>query len=78
MPAAPLPETPVAADLRDARLKAANRRMALVLASIALLFFVGIIATRYIGDATTGIGVLGGAVLLFLVIAIGRNLHDKR
>ena len=53
----------------------ANRRTALVLASIALVFFVGILATRFIGDGSTGISVLGGAVLLFLILAIGRNLR---
>ena len=58
-----------------ARLRSANRRTALVLLSIALVFFVGVIATHFIGDATTGIAVIGSAVLLFLVVAIGRNLR---
>ena len=58
--------------------KAANRRTALALASIAAVFFAGIIATRFVGEATTGIAIMGGAVLLFLVFAIGRNLIDKR
>jgi len=59
----------------DARLKASNRTTALVLASIAVVFFVGIIATRFMGGPATGIGIVGAAVLLFLVVAIGRNLR---
>jgi len=55
--------------------KAANLRTALVFASIAVVFFVGIIATKWLGGPTTGIVVMGGAVVLFLVFAIGRNLR---
>jgi hypothetical protein len=58
-----------------ARLKSANRTTALVLASIAVVFFVGIIATKFMGGPVTGIGIVGSAVLLFLVVAIGRNLR---
>jgi hypothetical protein len=61
----------------DARLKSRNRRTALVLLSIAAVFFVGIIATRFMDGSATGIGVMGSAVLLFLVVAIGRNLRGK-
>ena len=61
-----------AADVAQ-RLRTSNRRIAWTLASIATVFFAGIIATRWVGG-TIGIGVLGAAVLLFLVIAIGRNL----
>ena len=57
------------------RLKSANLRTALVFASIALVFFVGIIATKWMGGPTIGIGVMGVAVLVFLVFAIGRNLR---
>ena len=60
------------------RLRAANRRTALVLAGIAIVFFLGIMATRFMGGPITGIGILGSAVLLFLVVAIGRNLRDKQ
>ena len=60
------------------RLRAANRRTAFVLAAIAMLFFVGIIGSKFIGGQATGIGVVGAAVLLYLVVAIGRNLRDKR
>ena len=46
--------------------------------SIAVVFFVGIIATKFMGGPATGIGVVGAAVLLYLVVAIGRNLRDRR
>ncbi len=60
------------------RLRASNRRTAFVLAAIAATFFVGIIGSKFIGGQATGIGVVGAAVLLYLVVAIGRNLRDKR
>jgi hypothetical protein len=56
-------------------LRAANKRTALVLASIAAVFFVGVIASKLLGSPAMSIGVIGGAVLLFLVIAIGRHLR---
>ncbi len=37
------------------------------------VFFVGIIFAKFVGDTSTGMTVLGAAVLLFLVVAIGRN-----
>lgn len=58
-----------------ARRKAANVRTALVLASIAVVFFFGVIVSRYLGSPIASIGVIGGAVLLFLVVAIGRHLR---
>ncbi len=58
--------------------RSANRKTALVLLSIAIVFFVGIIATKFMGGGVTGIGVMGTVVLLFLVVAIGRNLRSKR
>jgi hypothetical protein len=60
---------------RDAgRLKAANRRTGLSLLAIALTFFFGIILSRLIDSPVVSIGVVGGAVLLYLVVAIGRHL----
>jgi hypothetical protein len=56
-------------------MRRANVRTALILASIAAVFFFGIIAAKLTGDASTGISVLGAAVLLFLAVAIGRNLR---
>ncbi len=73
MPALSMPDTEAAA-----RIRASNRRTALTLVSIALVFFFGIIATKFMGGPATGIGVVGSAVLLYLVVAIGRNLRDKR
>jgi VIT1/CCC1 family predicted Fe2+/Mn2+ transporter len=58
------------------RLRASNRRTAFTLAAIAVMFFLGIIGSRFIGGAT-GIGVVGASVLLYLVVAIGRNLRDR-
>jgi hypothetical protein len=57
------------------RLRASNLRTALVLASIAAVFFVGVIAARVFAGPETGVSVLGAVVLLFLVLAIGRNLR---
>jgi hypothetical protein len=61
-----------------ARLRAQNRKTALVLLAIAIVFFVGIIATKFMGGPATGIGVVGSAVLLYLVVAIGRSLRSKQ
>ena len=60
------------------RLRASNRRTAFVLAAIAATFFVGVIGSKFMGGQAMGLSVLGIAVLLFLVTAIGRNLSSKR
>ena len=60
---------------RDARLRAANRRTGFVLLAIVLLFFVGFILTRFIESTALSMGIVGGAVLLYLVVAIGRHLR---
>jgi hypothetical protein len=57
------------------RMNSANLRTAVVFASIALAFFIGIIATKWMGGPAIGIGVMGVAVLVFLVFAIGRNIR---
>jgi len=57
------------------RIRRANLRTGLILAAIALVFFVGIIATRFIGDSAIGMSVVGLSILLFLSIAIGRNIR---
>ena len=59
------------------KVRNANVRTALILASIAVVFFFGIIFARYIGDASTGMTVIGFAILLFLVVTIGRNVRRK-
>ncbi len=53
----------------------ANLRTALVFASIAIVFFVGIIVAQAIGGPVIGVGVMGAVVLLFLAFAIGRSLR---
>jgi hypothetical protein len=51
----------------------ANRRTALILASIALVFFGGMIAAQYTGATTVGIGVVGFGIIGFLLVVIERN-----
>jgi hypothetical protein len=60
---------------RDPRVKAAVRRTGLLLLAIALLFFFGIIASRFIESEAVSIAVVGGAILLYLLVAIGRHLR---
>ncbi len=55
--------------------KAANVKTALVFASIAAVFFVGIIVAHAYGGPLVGIAVMGSAILLFLAFAIGRSLR---
>ena len=55
----------------------ANLRTALVFASIAIVFFAGIIVAHAIGGPVIGVGVMGAVVLAFLVFAIGRNLRVR-
>jgi hypothetical protein len=59
----------------DAR-RIASIRTALTLASIALVFFGGIIYAQYSGEPTIGMSVLGFGVIGFLLVAIGRNLRQ--
>ncbi|MFO1316052.1 MAG: cytochrome oxidase small assembly protein [Burkholderiales bacterium] len=61
----------------QARTRAANVRTALALLSVAVVFFFGVLVAKYVGDTSTGMTVLGVAVLLFLLIAIGRNLRGR-
>jgi hypothetical protein len=58
--------------------KTANLRTALVFASIAAVFFVGIIAAHAWGGPMIGVGVMGAVVLMFLAFAIGRNLRRPK
>jgi hypothetical protein len=60
---------------RDPRVRAAIRRTGLLLLAIALLFFFGFIASRFIEDDAVSMAVVGGAVLLYLLVAIGRHLR---
>jgi len=59
----------------NTRLRAANRRTGALLVAIALLFFFGIIASRFIDSPLVSTAVVGGAVLLYLIVAIGRHLR---
>lgn len=63
---------------REARLRATNLRTALVLAALALTFFVGVIASHYFGGYAAGMSAVGFAVFVFLAFAIGRNLASRR
>ncbi len=58
-----------------ARLRHANLRTALAVALIAVLFFVGVIAAQFVGNSAVGMSVVAAAVLVFLAVAIGRNLR---
>jgi hypothetical protein len=55
--------------------RAASRRTALVLISIAVAFFAGVILAQYSGAPSVGIAVLGFTILGFLTVAIGRNVR---
>ena len=57
------------------RQQRANRTVALILGSIAVVFFVGVIVAQMVGTPTASIAVLGTAVLLYLAVAIGRHLR---
>ena len=57
--------------------RTSNVRTALILLSIALVFFFGIIFAKFVGDASTGMTVIGFAILLFLVVTIGRSFRKK-
>jgi small neutral amino acid transporter SnatA (MarC family) len=71
-----LPRTMAVEPGRDdaARQRAAVRRTGLLLLAIALLFFFGVIASRFIESPVVSIAVVGGAILLYLLVAIGRHL----
>jgi len=61
---------------RDAQ-RAASRRTAWVLASVAMVFFVGVILAQYAGSPSVGIAILGLAILGFLIVAIGSNVRKS-
>lgn len=61
----------------DPARRAGIRRTAWILASIAAVFFVGVFASRLLGDASLGMTVIGAAVFLFLLLGIGRHLRRK-
>lgn len=55
--------------------RAANRRTALILLSIAVTLFGGVIVAQYAGGSSVGSGVLGLAIIAFLLVAILRNVR---
>jgi hypothetical protein len=55
--------------------RVAKMRTALILLSIAVVLFGGVIVIQYSGGSTTGIGVLGLAIVGFLLVAILRNVR---
>jgi len=57
------------------RQRRANRTTGLILASIAVVFFFGVMVAQSLGTPKASIAVLGTAVLLYLAIAIGRHLR---
>ena len=61
-------------DAKRAR-RSANLRTALILASIAVVFFGGIIAAQFTGGNAVGIGVLGFAIIGLLLVTVSRKLR---
>ena len=59
----------------DPVVRANIRRTAWILASIAVMFFVGLFASRLIGDTSLAMTALGAAVFFFLLFGIGRHLR---
>jgi len=57
--------------------RAANRRTAIILLSVALVFFGGIIASHYTGGNAAGIAVLGFAIIGLLLLAVARNVRAR-
>ena len=58
-------------------MKAANLRTALILVSVALVFFGGIIASQYAGGSAAGIAVVGFAIIGLLLLGVARNVRGK-
>ena len=54
--------------------RGANLRTALILVSIAAVFFGGIIAAQLTGGNAVRIGILGFAIIGFLLLTVGRKL----
>ncbi|HTR58883.1 MAG TPA: cytochrome oxidase small assembly protein [Casimicrobiaceae bacterium] len=61
-------------DAKSSR-RSANLRTALILASIAAVFFGGIIAAQLTGGNAVGIGVLGFAIIGLLLVTVSRKLR---
>lgn len=59
----------------EARRRAAARRTGFGLLLVALIFFFGFIASRLWLSPDVSIAVVGAAVLVFLIVAVGRHLR---
>ncbi|HUH92696.1 MAG TPA: hypothetical protein VL742_06050 [Casimicrobiaceae bacterium] len=64
---------PAADSSRTKAARHANMRTAATLASIAAVFFGGIVAAQYTGGTTVGIVAVGLGVLGFLFATLGRG-----
>jgi hypothetical protein len=60
------------------RVRAANLRTGALLTAIAIVFFVGMIVSHYIGGLEAGLAVVGIAVVLYLVVAIVRSVGSRK
>ena len=69
---------PQSRDDAAARVRAANRRTAAILASIALVFFAGIFVSQSFGGMDVGMSVIAIGVVLFLIVAIGHGLISRK
>ena len=58
----------------DPAVRANIRRTAWILASIAVVFFAGLFASRLVGDMSLAMTILGASVFFFLLFGIGRHL----
>jgi hypothetical protein len=67
--------SPIRSDDANNEQRRANLRTAAILISIALVFFGGIIAAQLSGGNAIGIGVLGLAIVGFLLATVGRRLR---
>ena len=59
----------------DPVVRANIRRTGWILASIAVVFFLGVLASRLIGDTSLAMTVIGASVFAFLLFGIGRHLR---
>jgi len=55
--------------------RGANMRTALILLSIAIVLFGGVIVARYEGGSSAGIGVVALAIIGFLLVVILRGVR---
>ena len=68
---------PTEQNSRAARQRRSNVRLALILLSIAVMFFVGAIVARYMGGLETGMSILGFSAFMLMIFAIARNVRDR-